>query len=446
MKRAALLGVVLTLTSAFLISCGSSSPSSRAGGTGLKFRAFVSQNVFSSTVLSGLDIINASTDQLARAPGISDPNQPGLMVVANNKVYTLVFDAGNNTINVINNKQESSAASIGLPGATESIAISPDASVGYAAIPTAPQPGQSPGAVEMLNLSNFTLAQPIPVGGVRYLVLSPDATHLLAFSQSANPPGCLTAPRCDTATLITLVNNGTATSPQWLFSGTSTITGLDRPVWAVFSSDGKTAYIMNCGAECGGTAAGVSPLDVSSIAVNQSVPAGPPFSVTAATYGALFGSTLYVAGSAPSNAGSCSNTSNSCGTLSVIAIANGTLQLINQVSITDGYHNRMAVTADNQVFIGARGCTNLTVPPGGNNPGASFGCLSLFNLARNPSSALIGPDLGDVTGIAPVTGRSEVYVIQNGELRLWDTTTDALRLPQFQLDLVGNAVDVKIVD
>ena len=37
-----------------------------------------------------------------------------------------------------------------------------------------------------------------------------------------------------------------------------------------------------------------------------------------------------------------------------------------------------------------------------------------------------------------------MYVVQNGELRNWSTTTDAPATKQ--LDVVGHAVDVKLVD
>ena len=36
----------------------------------------------------------------------------------------------------------------------------------------------------------------------------------------------------------------------------------DRPVKAVFSADGSTAYVLNCGPECGGTTASISLLPV----------------------------------------------------------------------------------------------------------------------------------------------------------------------------------------
>ena len=55
----------------------------------------------------------------------------------------------------------------------------------------------------------------------------------------------------DTVTVITTILIGTATDPR------SYITGFDRPVWGIFTSN-ATAYILNCGAQCGGTAAGVS--------------------------------------------------------------------------------------------------------------------------------------------------------------------------------------------
>jgi hypothetical protein len=129
--------------------------------------------------------------------------------------------------------------------------------------------------------------------------------------------------------------------------------------------------------------------------------------------------------------------------LSVITITNGTLTLANAVPIPDGFHNRMAITADNQVFVGSRGCTNVNIPS--SNPPTTFGCLALYN-PKNPKSAVIGTDLGDATGIAVVTGRNEVYVVQNGELRIWDTTTDAPRPGQFQPNIIGQAIDVKIID
>jgi hypothetical protein len=51
---------------------------------------------------------------------------------------------------------------------------------------------------------------------------------------------------------------------------------------------------------------------------------------------------------------------------------------------------------------------------------------------------------GDVTGIEPITNRHVVYVTQGGELKIYDTTTDALQAQQ--VDILGSASDVKLVD
>ena len=431
MKRTFFASVLPVMACVFFAGCGRATSPSTTGSSGVKFRAFVSQDVSSSSVSAGLDIVDATLDKLLRAPGVSAGGAPGLMAVSNNKLLTLVFDASSNSINAVNNKQETSAGNVVLPSWTESIAITTDATAGYAAVPNAPVTGQGTGAVERLNLTNFSLEPPIAVPAVRYIVLSPDNTRLLAFSDNS-----------DTATLITFTNAGTSTSPNWQLSTTSppaTVTGLNRPVWAVFSADSNTAYILNCGPECGGTfgSAGVTVLSLTN---NPSLTAsGSVVFSGGAADGVLLGTTLYVAGTVPGAPCPATTAAPFCGTLTVINVSNPSApEVMNTATITDGYHNRMAITADNQVFVGARNCSNV------NTSTEQRGCLSIYNAATN--SVVIGTDLGDVTGIQPVTGRPEVYVVENGELRIWDTIKDALILPQNQIDLVGHAVDVKIVD
>src|ERR1019366_5300596 len=54
--------------------------------------------------------------------------------------------------------------------------------------------------------------------------------------------------------------------PNPIYAGLGWRTGaplvFDRPTKAVFSGDGGTAYVLNCGPECGGTASSVSLLPV----------------------------------------------------------------------------------------------------------------------------------------------------------------------------------------
>jgi hypothetical protein len=50
---------------------------------------------------------------------------------------------------------------------------------------------------------------------------------------------------------------------------------------------------------------------------------------------------------------------------------------------------------------------------------------------------------GDVTGIQPIIGLHKAYVVQGGELVIYDTTQDAPRQPQSsQIDIVGQAYAV----
>jgi len=55
-------------------------------------------------------------------------------------------------------------------------------------------------------------------------------------------------------------------------------------------------------------------------------------------------------------------------------------------------------------------------------------------------------DNGDVTGIEPIPNRNVVYVCEGGRLRIYDTTTDQLEKLANGPVIVGQAIDVKVVD
>jgi hypothetical protein len=121
--------------------------------------------------------------------------------------------------------------------------------------------------------------------------------------------------------------------------------------------------------------------------------------------------------------------------------------------ITDGYHNRMSLAANGQLFIGARTCTEITTTT------ETRGCLSIYNTLTTsvgsvPAGGVLIPSAtGDVTGIQPIAKRTAVYVVQNFTLNIYDATTDALENnpndpnhPGQIMNLVGQFVDVKTVD
>ena len=441
LKRILVSIFVLVAASVTIISCGSSSSSTTTNKpSGLKFRVFVSNPLFPSgtgTNAPVLNIVDASQDVLSTSVVTlaGSSVQPGLMAVSPTLKYTAVFSPTGNSVAIVDNSTESIAIptgatsalpAISLPGFTESMFVSTFATTAYAAVPTAPVAGQAPGAVEVLNLQNGFIAASIPVPGAHFIVPSPDGNHILVFRDNS-----------DTVTVITTILIGTNTDPR------SYITGFDRPVWGIFT-DNTTAYVLNCGPQCGGTAAGVSVLGVGASTVMSTTP------VSAATYGLLNGSTLYVAGTPPASppgTNTCTGTTTAattCGKLS--AIDTGSMTVTGSAIITDGYHDRMQISENGQLFIGSHSCANINIPGG-----EVRGCLSIFN--TNSPSVVIPPSNGDVTGIQQIAGRNIVYVVQNGALGIYDTTTNKLQVTpgdtqnnNGQVDIVGQLFDVKLVD
>jgi len=415
LKQALTAALVFFSTSVCVSCSGYRAPSTRTTTTtGVQFRAFVSQDVSSVFAGAGLFLIDAAKDAIVRQPPIPAGNAPGLMTLSPNKKLTLVFSASNNSVAAISNATESSIGSVSLPGPTESMAVSQDGSTGYAAVSSAPVAGQSPGAVEVLNLTGGSTIE-IGVTSARYLVASHNTNRLLVFSDNS-----------DVVTVIAPSNIGTSTDPRTF------VPGFDRPVWGVFSTDDTTAYILNCGPECGGQAASVQTLDLT-----QNPPvAGPALPVPAATVGLLTGSTLYVAGTPLGTACDSSTAATSCGVLSVVDVASMTLTNPSPIIITDGYHKRMGMGSNGQLFVGARTCTEISTAS------EVRGCLSIFNTAN--SSVVVPPENGDVTGLEPIANRDVVYVVQGGELRIFNTTTD--KLGSNQVDIAGQAIDVKSLD
>lgn len=439
MKRACIRLAVVVFAASFLISCGSSN---RTSTSGLKFRVFVSNPLYpsSGSFVPVLNIVNASTtaaqhinpDQISFFPislfgTVTDPES---LLLTPNGLNTLVYSDADTSIALITNATESitkptggststslSSDALKLPGPATSIVISPFSTTAYAAIPTAPVLGQAAGVVEVINLSLQAITATVPVPNVRYLVLSPDGNHLLAFSNVS-----------DTVTVIAVPLIGTNSDPRTFISG------FDRPVGGIFTGN-SNAFIFNCGAECGGTQAGIASYTLGDAAPTATLP------VPAATTGLLSGSTLYVAGTPPSNPCPTGTLAAACGELSIVDTTGMTVTNSTPIAISDGYHTLMRLTSDGQLFIGAHSCTNITAQNHGTT-NEIRGCLSIYNT----SSAIVvmPPENGDVTGMQPITGRKVVYVCQSGHLYIYDTTTD--QLATIQSNLVGNATDVLLVD
>jgi hypothetical protein len=304
-------------------------------------------------------------------------------------------------------------------------------------VPTAVVNGSPTGGVVVMNLTVGGLAATVSIPNAQTLVASPDGTKILVFSGDS-----------DAVTIMSplLVNTGnpvTVTKP-----------GFDRPVYGVFSSDGSTAYILNCGPECGGTQASIQTLDLATLTV------GAPVPVNGATIGFISGTTLYVAGKGTPTGPPCASITNAaptqaqyCGTLDLVDLT--TLQdpyynnPASEIAITDGYHDRIDMSSNGQLFIGSYGCTTIGNV---NNPqGEVRGCLSIFDTTTaGNTTAIIPPDNGDVTGLQSFTSRNVEYVAEGGNLRVYDTTKDSLLLNSFistgTITVSGKIIDVKAID
>jgi hypothetical protein len=424
LKRVALVLVLVVLGSVSFVSCGYSNSSYYRPPSGLTTRVLASQGVSSPTAGPGLLIVNGANDTLARG-GISAGSSPGLMAISPNRTTLLALDTVSNGVVIVNARTETATGSIQLPGPTTSM-VAPGTNFGYAAVPAAPI-GSSPGAVVVMNLAGGGITATIGVSKAQTLVASPDGTQLLVFSTDS-----------DAVTIFypLLVN-----TPNPV---TVTVPGFDRPVFGVFSTDGSTAYILNCGPEC---ASGTANASVQALNMATQTLVGSPVPVDGATTGWLNGSTLYVAGNSPTN-NSCSGTlATTCGRLDAVDL--GSMTATSSVEITDGYHNRIDMSSNGQLFIGSYNCTTIGNV---NNPqGEVRGCLSIFDTTKSGNTtAIIPPDNGDVTAFQSFTSRNAEYVAEGGNLRVYDTTKNILLVNSFistgTVTITGKIIDVKAVD
>jgi hypothetical protein len=440
LKKTVLVLVVCALTS-LTLSCGgyNGSSSSSTGTSGLKFRAVISQDV-QSIISSGFIIIDASKDLRAPVPPIGGTLLlPTMMVESNDRKLTLAISSSGSSFGVMDNVKESMTVSnVSLPGITESAVIAVDNTKAYFAVPTAPVPGDgTAGGIFISSLSAAdTLILPIPAA--HYLAQSGDGSRLLAFSDNS-----------DSVTVVSPFNiqpgqrnaicNPTPPAP----SVCQTVSGFDRPVAGFFSTDNTQAWILNCGPECGGVQASVQTLDLHNPAnpvagVATPIPGG-------ATVAFIKGQTMYVAGNPPLGSNNCTGglttAATTCGRLTIVDLMSLSTTPVQPVAvIPDGYHDKIDISGDGQLFVGSRTCTNI-VPV--NTGDEQRGCLAIYN--TNNGNLIIPPDNGDVTGLQPVTNRTVFYVVEGGQFRIYDTTTDKIYTVA-SINILGNAVDVKLID
>jgi len=402
MYRRYLSGICLLGIAAVLAGCGSSSSNTKTPVTGLTKRVLVS-NI---TPLGGSVLIVDGQKDALNVKTIA-ATQPTKMLTASGT--TLILNSTLSQITIFQNSTELVTFSPQMQGQPFDIALSPDGLTAYAAI-------KNVGVVEAVNTQTGNIVGTMTVPSVARLVEGPKGHKLLAFSDT--PAG---------GNSFSIIETGTNVA----FPVSSPL--FDQPYTAVFDPsdpNDTTAFILNCGAECGGTAASVVRMDFSGPIPVLSA----PIPVSAATVGLLSGTSLFVAGTPPGS-------------------PTGTLQVVNTsantagapINITNGFHTVMATTTNGRLYIGASKCT-----PGPVTPQATVtGCLSIFNTSTQnviiPSESSLRQNF-DVTGFQQISNRNVMYVVQGGELDFFDTTTDAVSTTITIIDINGIAIDVLQID
>jgi hypothetical protein len=394
--------------------CGSSSTSNQPKPTGLKKRVLLS-NQASSTV----NLLDAQKDTFTtKNLGASSPTK---LVTAGG--ITAAMDSAGSVITIIDNTTEAVISSAPIGDQPFDIAIEPDGKKAWAAM-------RDFGFVQAVDTSSGVAFQVLRISNARRLVMSPKGTKMLVFPD----PQSQVSPNTHTFFVVDTTTGS--------FQTITDAVHLDQPFTAVFGSSDTQAFVLNCGAECGGTAASVVSVDFTNATTPVFAPGPAPIPVAGATVGLMNGTNLYVAGTSPTLPVGLTCPISRCGELTVINT--GALTAGNPVAITDGDHENMAFT-NNRLYIGSRGCT---VQPG-TAANTVRGCLSIFNTG---SSAVTFPAESsfrqnfDVTGLQPISNRSIIYVIQGGEIDFFDTTTDAIATGITPIDVVGKGFDVVQID
>ncbi|HVU47457.1 MAG TPA: hypothetical protein VHD85_15095 [Terracidiphilus sp.] len=387
-----------------------------------------------------------------------------------------VYGAGDGSLTLANYQTEKTTGTIsGLAGPSSSIFITRNAAFVFAA-------NQQAHVLTVINQTGGASAA-LSLPGVYRVSVNPGGSVAMAFAQNSNYayyPIQLT-----TAQSISF-SGGPSTwpkaaedcepqnAPTWCLMQMQSPDSVDaagfyygaplkfdRPVKAVFSSDGGTAYVLNCGPECGGTASSISILPVSPLIFQLGKGSGllPCNSAPCSNSNTKPMTTIPVPGGA-SNALIDTQTSNQMyvvgqaaqtingqtlfgGNLTVVNLSNNTAG--SPVAISDGRPgatSRMIEADDNTLWIAMTQCT--TGVRYATNPASGYGCLTMYNTSTN-KVVMLEPYIGDATGIAAVSGLHKIYAAEGGQVYIYNTR-DGSSIDNQYVTVTGTAYDVAYMD
>ena len=370
-----------------------------------------------------------------------------------------VYGSGDGSFNPVNYAKESTTGSVsGLNGTSSTVFMTRNQTYVFAASQIS----------HVLTIVNRANGSSIPLGlpGIYRVSVNPGGTMVLAFVENSN---YIYYPKQLTGSQTIAYSGGSSTwpkaavdcepqnAPLWcLFQAqspdstdsTGTPYGaplvFDRPIKAVFSADGGTAYVLNCGPECGGSNASISLLPVgpmifatgqasgnlptSGNITNIPVPGGASNALVAS-------STMYVVGQQRQTDGLFT------GMLTLVNLANNTAG--SPTGISDGQPggvSRLLLADDNTLWIAMTKCNNGERYA----KGLPYGCLTMYNTSSN-SVTLLEPYLGDATGVADVEGLHKIYAAEGGQVYIFNTS-DGSSINNQYVTVTGTAWDVAYMD
>jgi hypothetical protein len=354
-----------------------------------------------------------------------------------------VYSAGDGSLSLVNYAAENLTTSVkNLPTSSSSIFISTDQRYVFSTNPTEHTVtiiDQILGTTYPLNLPGAFSVSINPAGSVALVFVQNSNAIYYVFRLQSNQPAPAGAQDCEPQNLpvycLLPVTNGVT-------QGT-----FDRPIKAVYSSDGNTAYVLNCGFECGGTQSSVTYLPTAGVLIQSGSPvppgtntaAGSPIPIPGGVTDALVTSgTLYLAGQQFQKADQLF-----AGFLTTLNTA--TQKITGTYSISDGTHTKMILGDNNSLWIGSQQCsTGERYHQSQTGANVQFGCLTMFNTSTNSVTA-IDSYKGDATGIAAITGLSKVYTTEGGQVYIYATTDGSTR-DNSNVTVVGTASDVAYMD
>jgi hypothetical protein len=236
----------------------------------------------------------------------------------------------------------------------------------------------------------------------------------------------------------------------------------DNPSGVSFSLDGTTAYVLNCGPECGGTTASITLLQQGPLNINT-IPSSPvqpnPQIANVPVPGGVTdvlsnGTTLYIAGQQKQPDGLFA------GFLSTMNLATNTIT--GKYSISDGTHAKMLFADNNTLWIGSQYCATGERAKLGQN----YNCLTMVVLGGATLSPQIVPNVtpgsptavvpypnennnqyyyGSLTGLCWVEGYNKVYTAYGGQVHIF-STVDGSEIDNEYVTVQGTALDVAYMD